>query len=93
MAVKKAADDDTAAGPAGPAFDLETAASAPALAVSGYGAAVANAMAIAAQNAAALQQKTAMLAMAATAKSVRLVVGAPSDPDDLDLDLHSHKEP
>jgi killing trait domain-containing protein len=91
MAGRKAADDETAADGGAPTFDLETAAIAPALAVSGHSAAVADAMALAAQNAVAQQQKTALLAMAATAKSVRLVVGAAPELDD--LDLHSRKEP
>jgi len=78
------------------ALDLERVALGPALAVDGYGAAVAEAMAIGAQNAIAQQQELAVLAMSVMAKSVRLVLdgpGAAHDPDDLDPDLHSDKEP
>jgi hypothetical protein len=87
---------DNAPAEADPAPDLEGVALGPAMAVDGYAAAVAEAMAIGTQNAIAQQQKLALLAMSVMAKSVRLVLdgpGAAHDPDDLDPDLHSDKEP
>ncbi len=95
MAGKKAADDETAPHAPDLELNLQRLAVGPALALDSYATAVAQAMAIAAENAAAQQQKTMLLAMALTAKSVRLVLDGPETPqdsDDPDLDLHRQKE-
>ena len=95
MAGKAAADHETPADGGDPPFDLQKAAVEPALSVAGTSDAVARAMAIGAENAAALQQKTMVLALAATARSVRLILDleTPEGTESPDLDFHSHKEP
>ena len=93
MAGRKAADDDVAADAPDVELNLERVAVGPALTVSAYSAAIAKAMAVAADNATALQQQTMDLALAATARSVRLVedLQTPGGPDD--LQVHHAKEP
>jgi len=77
MSARKAAEVETSAEEVDPALDLTAVASGLALAHRDYAVGIANAMAVAAENAIALQQANGELALTATGKSVNTILNGP----------------